>query len=176
MFVNFYCFKLVMFTQAFYLIFLSSFFWFINSTIENVFFISFGVVSVAIVSVVYFFLVKQVKKEFHDDVHVFKMIPNIFIVIKSILNLIGEIFISTLDLSWKIISNKKLDSCIISMSHKNVESDFKLMLLSHSITMTPGSITIHQTNRRFYIHLIDKSLLKDFEEISNDIKFIDEKC
>ena len=144
------------------------FFWIINSSIFNLFFFIIGGISVVLTYNIYYFLIQITEHEFNIDLHVYKKLSNILLFLKSIFYLFCDVIFYSIKLIMMIILNKKVESSILKINFKDIKCNFQLMIATHAITMTPGSISIFQDDRIIYVHCFDKYHVKDIKRLDND--------
>ena len=136
-------------------------FWFISSGIFDTFLLSCGSVSIICTFLFYKFFLAISEKSTGDDLDVYKKIPNLFIVIKNFLISVIKVSVSSISLTVNIILKKEIRQSIVMLETSKVKSNFYLMIKANSITMTPGSISVAQKDKRIYVHCSSEEIAKE---------------
>jgi multicomponent Na+:H+ antiporter subunit E len=82
--------------------------------------------------------------------------PNIFTILSFCFKILIDICKSSFSLIKNIICEKTINTQIIELDMNHAKHDFHIMILAHSITMTPGSITIFQNEKKIIVHCLYK--------------------
>lgn len=133
--------------------------WIILSGYLNNFFIIAGILSCASIIVLLHFIDNTIYRfSYHHALYVlwlfYQMIISALLVTRMV---------------WQC--HPKISPTIVKILHNQV-SDGKITLLANSITLTPGTITIHHNNKYLYIHALVKNSLQDLGYMKTKIKDI----
>ena len=116
-------------------------------------------IGLAICALLYFFICKFFGYSIKTELKIFKKTP---ILVKYFFVLLKEIFISNVAVMKLMFSDKKLEPLLYTFK-VNLKSDNARVLLSHSITLTPGTITVELKEDEYTVHCLDKSFAKGIE-------------
>lgn len=111
---------------------------------------------------VYLFCWKFLGYRPKDDVRNIKKLP---LFLKYVGILIKEIFVANISV-LKIILSKKEVKPVLYFFNTDFKTDTMRVLLSYSITLTPGTITVDLKGDRFAVHCLDESLSKGLSNSS----------
>ncbi len=130
-------------------------FWLLFSGHYDVFHISLGVICSALISYV------------SGDLLILDMSPHNRIVktgrfILYIPWLIYQVVLANLHVAALVLNPKGIAPRVIRFKTK-LKSDFSMVTLANSITLTPGTITMDIDNGEFYIHALSKKVADDLE-------------
>ncbi len=130
-------------------------------------------IGIVICALIYMFCYKFLSYSIKDE---FLMIKRIPLMTKFFLVLIKEIFIANLVTIRFIITNRKISPLICHFT-VDLKSEMLRVLLSHSITLTPGTITVELKDNYYVVHCLDKSFAQGIEssKLVQILKEIDEK-
>lgn len=92
-----------------------------------------------------------------------KFVKKIPFVIKYIAILFFEIIKANFQVMGMILSPKMEVKPCLHTFHSGLKDDRAKVVLSHSITLTPGTYTVQLEEDTFLIHALDKSLLDGIE-------------
>jgi len=132
-------------------------FWILLSGMFDLFHLSLGIISCALVSLIsgdLFFSQKSVKKS-----HLIQ----IFRFIRYLPWLLYQIILANLHVAFLVLHPKmfsRIDPHIIRFKTK-LKSDLSLTTFANSITLTPGTITVLIHEGHFYVHSIDQKVADD---------------
>lgn len=132
-------------------------FWIFLSGMFDLFHLSLGIISCALVSLIsgdLFFSQKSVNKS-----HLIQ----IFRFIRYLPWLLYQIILANLHVAFLVLHPKMLsliDPHIIRFKMK-LKSDLSLTTLANSITLTPGTITVLIHEGHFYVHSLDQKVADD---------------
>lgn len=101
---------------------------------------------------------------------------NIYWLFVYVLVLLKNLIISNFKIAKRTLSaDMKLDPAIVGVK-TTLNSEWKILLLANSITLTPGTLTLEVEDNILYIHVIecknqDKKyeIIREFEEIISKI-------
>lgn len=79
--------------------------------------------------------------------------------------LLKEIFKANFVVVKIILSSKKVQPVLVEFE-SDLETSLAKVVLSHSITLTPGTITVELIDSKFYVHCLDESLAEGLETSS----------
>jgi len=74
--------------------------------------------------------------------------------------LIYQIVLANLHVAYLILSPKAIDPRIVRFKTR-LKSEFSMVTLGNSITLTPGTITMDIVNGEFYVHALSKKVADD---------------
>lgn len=77
--------------------------------------------------------------------------------------LIGQIFVSGFMTISRIWSGREVRPHLVSF-RSALRTDPGRVLLSHSITLTPGTLTVDQRNGRFLVHALDDAYTEGLQD------------
>ena len=97
----------------------------------------------------------------------FKKIP---LVIKYLFVLMIEILKANLVVVKLVLSGKKVNPVLVEFS-TGLRTEAAKFILSHSITLTPGTITVELKEDAFVVHCLDKSMSSGMED-SNFVQLL----
>lgn len=143
------------------------FFWITNSSIFNLFFFIVAIISITCTYFIYYFVTHIVERELDVDLHVYRKLPSTFIIVKSMFYFFYSIVFYSIKLLCMIIVNKKVESSIVKINLQDIKCNFQLMIATHSITMTPGSISIFQDKSIIFVHCFDRYHLDDIKKANS---------
>lgn len=132
-------------------------FWICLSGLFDLFHLSLGIISCALVSLIssdLIFSEKRVKKS-----HLFQ----IFRFIKYLFWLLYQIILANLYVAYLVLHPKMaslIDPHIIRFKVR-LKSDISLTTFANSITLTPGTITVLIHKDHFYVHSVDQKVAND---------------
>lgn len=79
-----------------------------------------------------------------------------YIIIYTV-NLIKEIIIANIHVAKIVLSpNMTISPSVVTIETK-LKGDFNKVILANSITLTPGTITLHLYDNKYVVHCLDKS-------------------
>ncbi len=90
----------------------------------------------------------------------YKKIP---LVIKYLFVLMVEILKANLVVVKLVLSGKKVNPVLVEFS-TGLRTEAAKFILSHSITLTPGTITVELKEDAFVVHCLDKSMSSGMED------------
>ncbi len=79
--------------------------------------------------------------------------------------MVKEIFISNIIVMKMILTGKKVHPVLYHFT-TDLRHDTTRVILSHSITLTPGTITVELKDDQFVVHCLDTSLAEGMEDSS----------
>ena len=97
-----------------------------------------------------------------------RLLRNLPLLLLYVLNLIREIFLASFQVLTVIWSPSKRPDPVYAEFHSGLTDTFSNVLLTNSITLTPGTYTVVQEEDRFIIHC----LRREYAEDLNDSSFI----
>ena len=97
------------------------------------------------------------------DKKIFKNLPLLFIYAG---NLILEVVKAALQVALLVWNKKKTPDPVMVEFHSGLEGNFANVLLANSITLTPGTFTVHQEGDRFIVHCLLPEYAEGIEESS----------
>lgn len=86
--------------------------------------------------------------------------------VSYICSLIKEIFKSNFHVAKIVLSPKLNISPTIITITTNLKNDFDKTILANSITLTPGTLTLHTNEDKLIIHCLEKESIKDLQNSS----------
>ena len=92
----------------------------------------------------------------------FKKTPLVF---RYLFVLFWEIFKANLVVVKLVLSGKKVYPALVEFK-TSLRSEAAKFILSHSITLTPGTITVELKDDTFVVHCLDKSMSEGMEDSS----------
>ncbi len=144
-------------------------FWLINSGIFHGFLMFCGIISVIATFLIYKFLIKITENHFQENFDIFDKSSSPMKMIVFIIKSFFEIIKSSLSLIKNIILNKKIDSRFVNLKIENEALNPLLMLIAHSITITPGSISIHQkSEHEIVVHCLYSDIANEVQSLESD--------
>ncbi len=117
-----------------------------------------ALVSAAIYAFCWKFLGYNPKKELF-------YVKNIWIFIRYTVLLIKEILLANIAVI-KVLSLRKKPHPVLIHFNPNLKSNAAKIILSHSITLTPGTITVEIVEGEFWIHCLDESFAQGIDNSS----------
>jgi multicomponent Na+:H+ antiporter subunit E len=81
--------------------------------------------------------------------------------------LIYQVFLSNIHVAYLVLNPKKINPQVIKFKTK-LTSDFSMVTLANSITLTPGTITMDIIDGEFYVHAISNKVAEDL--LSGDME------
>ena len=81
-------------------------------------------------------------------------------------NLIVEIFKAAIQVAGLVWSKSKAPDPVMVEFHSGLEGEFSNVLLANSITLTPGTFTVHQEGDKFIVHCLRPEYAEGIEESS----------
>ena len=117
----------------------------------------FGVV---IAFAVFAFICKFMGYSIEKEKTLYKKLPAIC---KYIVLLVVEIIKSNLVVCRMILSAKEVTEPVIVHIHTKLKSESLRVMLTNSITLTPGTITVSLKDQSLLVHCLDKSLAEGME-------------
>lgn len=117
---------------------------------------------------IYLFCVKFMGYSVKKEVHMAKKIP---LFCRYLLLLLKEILIANIIVMKLLLSPKKLKPILYHFD-TDIKDDGLRVLLSHSITLTPGTITVELVENHYIIHCLDEKLAEGLED-SEFVKIIE---
>ncbi|MFT5659759.1 MAG: multicomponent Na+:H+ antiporter subunit E [Sulfurimonas sp.] len=89
-----------------------------------------------------------------------------------ILVLIKNLVLSNLQMAKRTLSpDMKLNPAIVAVKTK-LTSEWKILLLANSITLTPGTLTLDVKDYTLYIHIIECKDIKEKQNITQEFENI----
>ncbi len=116
-------------------------------------------VGIFIAAIIYLFCVKYLSYSIKNEIDMIKKLP---LYIKFALLLLREIFVANIN-TIKFIMSKKKISPLLYHFKVDLDTDMMRVLLSHSITLTPGTITVELKENNYVVHCLDKSFAQGIE-------------
>ena len=113
-----------------------------------------------VTALVYVFAIKVLGFKLKNELHFWR---NIFLFIAYVAVLIWEMLRSNLAVVVIILNKKKKISPAVVKVNIPLKKSFSRMLLSNSITLTPGTVTIDQHGDEYIVHCLDKSFIEGLE-------------
>ncbi len=116
---------------------------------------------VIVTALVYVFAIKALGFKVKNELHFWR---NLFLLIAYAAVLIWEMLKSNLAVIIIILNKKKKISPAVVKVTIPLKKSFSRMLLSNSITLTPGTITIEQSGDEYTVHCLDRSFIEGIEQ------------
>lgn len=116
---------------------------------------------VIVTALVYAFAIKALGFKVKNELHFWK---NVFLLVAFAAVLIWEILKSNFAVTVIILNRKKKISPAVVKVKIPLKKSFSRMLLSNSITLTPGTITIEQSGEEYTVHCLDRSFIDGIEQ------------
>ncbi|MFI3206126.1 MAG: Na+/H+ antiporter subunit E [Clostridia bacterium] len=91
-----------------------------------------------------------------------RMLKKSHLLIQYFALLIKEIFVANIIVMKMIIFGKEVEPVLCTFK-TDLKSTNARVLLSHSITLTPGTITVELKDNEYKIHCLDKSLAEGLD-------------
>ncbi len=114
---------------------------------------------------IFMFCVKYLGYNVKTEIRLIKKLPLMF---EYVLILIKEIFVANITVLKIMVSRKKVNPILYSFT-ADIKSSGARVILSHSITLTPGTITVELVDNIFVVHCLDEAMAEGMK----DSKFID---
>ena len=115
---------------------------------------------VIVTALVYVFAIKVLGFKVKNELHFWR---NVFLLIAYIAVLIWEMLKSNFTVVSIILNKKKKISPAVVKVKIPLKKSFSRMLLSNSITLTPGTVTIDQKEDEYVVHCLDRSFVEGIE-------------
>lgn len=116
---------------------------------------------------IYLFCIKYLGYNVKKEINMAKKIP---VFCRYILLLIKEILIANIVVMKLLLSPEELKPILYHFD-VDIKDEGLKVLLSHSITLTPGTITVELVENHYVIHCLDEKLAEGLEN-SDFIKII----
>lgn len=107
------------------------------------------------------FASKFLEYSFKKELLLVKVLPSLLVYILYLIKEIIKANFCVMKLMKK--KNSELKPCIVTFT-TDIKSPFFNTLLSNSITLTPGTITVSNNEGFFRVHCLDESLAEDIEK------------
>ncbi len=117
-------------------------------------------IGLLICSALYWFMWKFLGYNVRNEL---KSVAKIPLFIAYFFLLIKEIFVANIAV-LKIIHTKKEIKPVLYTFKSHLKSENSNVMLSHSITLTPGTITVELKGNEFVIHCLDESFSQGLED------------
>lgn len=111
-------------------------------------------------SAIYLFCVKFIGYSFKSELKIIKKMP---LVVKYLAVLLKEIVVANVIVLSMLIKGEKVSPVLYSFT-SDLKTNGAKVALSHSITLTPGTITVELIDNIFIVHCLDKSLSKGLKD------------
>ena len=149
-------------------------FWLSNSTIFQGFLLFCGVIFIIATFLIYKFMIQITLDHFNENFNFFEKLPKSPKMMIFISKTIFEICESSMLFMKNLLINKKIDPSFIELTIQKIENNSPiLMFIAHSITVTPGSITIVEGEKnKLIVHCLYKEIRNNFEEMHNYEDFV----
>lgn len=143
-----------------------SLFWIINSGIFHLSLLIIGLVGAIATIAIYQWIIRITIKNFLDiDLDIFAKKLKFIGSIKYIFFILVEITKASIAVAKNIIFNREPFSKITSLTLEKNNSDLLITTIAHSITVTPGSISIFQSDaNHILVHCLTQ---ENYEEIQS---------
>ena len=115
----------------------------------------------AVTAVVFAFVCRFMDYSLQKEFRFYRMIPGVF---QYLYHLVREIVAANLQVSRLILTRKETMEPVIVHVHTNLKTETARVILSNSITLTPGTITVSLTDQELLVHCLDKSLSEGMED------------
>lgn len=118
-------------------------------------------------------MIKITKESFNENFDIFEKSPKFLKIVVFLFKSAYEICKSSLLFMRNILINKKVESDFVEINMKNMSDNPILMLIAHSITVTPGSISVFQkSNNEIVVHCLYQDIKDDIQKMNHFFDFV----